>query len=153
MGNNLPQYVYMFRSSKLFMYFGYCDGGSRSNTHAACAWMITDEEGKILHSNGTYLGAASNNTSEYFGLILLLTSAYSGGIRDITIVQDSELVSRQMTGQYQVKADHLKPLYATAKHLAGQFDSIKFTTVPREHPQISACDKMCDHIIGLYLDK
>ena len=58
-----------------------------------------------------------------------------------------------MTGQYQVKADHLKPLYATAKHLAGQFDSIKFTTVPREHPQISKCDSMCDFIINLYLEK
>ena len=135
------------------MYFGYCDGGSRSNTHAACAWMITDEDGKILHSNGTYLGALSNNSSEYMGLILLLTSAYSGGIRDITIVQDSELVSRQMTGQYQVKAEHLKPLYATAKHLAGQFDSIKFTTVPRDHPQISACDRAADLILSMYMEK
>ena len=153
MGNNPPPYVYMFRSSKLFMYFGYCDGGSRSNTHAACAWMITDEEGKILHSNGTYLGAISNNSSEYMGLILLLTSAYSGGIRDITIVQDSELVSRQMTGQYQVKAEHLKPLYATAKHLAGQFDSIKFTTVPRDHPQISVCDRAADLILSMYMEK
>lgn len=134
------------------MYFGYSDGGSRdNNTHAACAWMVTDQDNKILHSNSTYLGSVSNNVAEYYGLILLLTSAYAGGVRELTVIQDSELVSRQMTGQYQVKAEHLKPLYMTAKHLASQFDSIKFETVPREHPQIAACDKATNLVLSLYI--
>jgi len=133
------------------MYYGYCDGGSQcSNTHAACAWIITDENEKVLHSNSTYLGGVSSNAAEYHALILLLTSAWAGGIKELTVYQDSELVSRQMTGQYQVKAEHLKPLYATAKHLANQFDTIVFKNVPREHHIISKCDALCNVVIMLY---
>ena len=133
------------------MYNLYTDGGSRANTHAACAWLVTDDQGKVLHTNATYLGSQTNNAAEYLGLILGLPSAFAGGIKELTVYQDSELVSRQMTGQYQVKAEHLKPLHATAKHLASQFDTIVFKSVPREDPIISKCDEMCDSVISVYL--
>ena len=132
------------------MHYLYTDGGSRNNTYAACAWIITDDANSILHSNSTYLGACSNNVSEYTALILGLTSALAGGITSLIVYQDSELVSRQMTGQYQVKAPHLKPLYDTAQHLAHKFEHIEFKSVPREHAFISACDKLCDSVIDQY---
>lgn len=129
----------------------YCDGGSRSNTYAACAWIITNEDNSVLHSNSTYLGACSNNVAEYSGLIFGLISAIAGGITSLTVYQDSELVSRQMTGQYQVKAPHLKPLHDTAMHLSKKFDTIVFKSVPREHPIISQCDSLCDQVLALYM--
>jgi ribonuclease HI len=67
------------------MYNAYTDGGSRNDQHAACAWIITDQDNSILHMNSTYLGACSNNTSEYYGLIFCLTSALAGGIKELRI--------------------------------------------------------------------
>jgi ribonuclease HI len=124
------------------MYIGYCDGGSR-NDHAACAWIITNEDDVILHFNYLYLGSRSNNESEYYGLIMLLTSAIAGGVKELNVIQDSELVSRQVTGQYQVKAEHLKPLYSMAQDLIKKFDKITFETVSRENKRIKECDAYC----------
>ena len=128
----------------------YTDGGSRNNTFAACAWIITDEKDSVVYSNSTYLGGVTSNVAEYYGLILSLTSALAGGITDLIVYQDSELVSRQMTGQYQVKAAHLKPLHDTAMCLSQKFNTIEFKSVPREHPMVSAADAMCDLMIELY---
>ena len=135
------------------MYNAYTDGGSRNGQHAACAWIITDQDNSILHMNSTYLGACSNNSAEYYGLIFCLTSALAGGVKELTIYQDSELVSRQMTGQYQVKAEHLKPLYLTAQHLMQKFDKISFISVPREHPFIKQCDAAADLVLDAYIKK
>lgn len=128
----------------------YTDGGSRNNTFAACAWIITNDNDSIIHSNSCYIGAKSNNEAEYMSLILGLTSAIAGGVTDLIVYQDSELVSRQMTGQYQVKAIHLQPLHATATCLSQKFNTIEFKSVPREHPMVSAADAMCDLMIELY---
>ena len=129
----------------------YVDGGARSNTYAACAWIITNEDNSVLHSNSCYIGAKSNNESEYMALTFGLISAIAGGITSLTVYQDSELVSRQMTGQYQVKAPHLKPLHDTAMHLSKKFDTIVFKSVPREHPMVTIADGMCDQVLALYM--
>lgn len=131
-------------------YNAYCDGGSRNNTHAACAWLICDEDNKVLYSNSCYLGAVSNNCAEYQAIIMCLISALAGGTISLKVHQDSELVSRQINGQYAVKAQHLKPMWDIVKHLENKFEHIEFTWVPREHPLISACDKSCDQVIELY---
>ena len=132
------------------MYIGYCDGGSRNNTHAACAWIITNEDNEILYSNSLYLANRSNNDAEYFSIIFLMSSALAGKVTELKVIQDSELVSRQMNGQYQVKAPNLKPLYMMAQDLARKFDRIEFTWAPREHPMISICDMNCDLCIEHY---
>jgi len=131
-------------------YLAYTDGGSRNNTHASCAWIITNEANEIIHSNSCYLGGRTSNEAEYMGLILCLTSAVAGGIKHLVVTQDSELVSRQMNGEYQVKASNLKPLHDTAMCLSRQFDSIAFNWSGREHPLIGVCDKLCDQMIDSY---
>ena len=130
------------------MFYGYCDGGSQcNNKHAACAWIITNEDGESLYTNSMYIGGCSNNVAEYQALLALLLSALAGGVKELHVIQDSELVSRQVTGQYQVKAEHLKPLYLTVQDLINKFDKIEFESVRREHPMLKIVDKMCDQLI------
>lgn len=131
----------------------YCDGGSVDKTHAACAYIITNEDDRILCSNSIYLGAVTSNIAEYYGIIFSMIAATTGGIKDVIIIQDSQLVSRQMTGEYQVKAEHLKPLHATAMDLASKFEHIEFKWVTREHPLIKQCDRSCDLCIESYTNK
>lgn len=129
----------------------YTDGGSVNNEHSACAFIITDGENKILHMNSVYMAGNTNNIAEYSAVIYSLIAAYAGGIKEnITVHSDSQLIINQLNGSYQVKAPHLIPLHQTASHLAEKFSSITFTWVPREHPMITQCDRMCDQIIEQY---
>ena len=129
----------------------YTDGGSINNEFSACAYIITDSENTILHSNSIYMANNTNNWCEYHGIIFALISTYAGGIKgDVTVYSDSQLVINQINGLYQVKALHLMPLHKTVTHLKDKFTNIKFIWIPREHNIISQCDKLCDETIMMY---
>ncbi len=119
---------------KLTIHF---DGGSRGNPGPASAGVvITDTDtGKPLHEAGYFLGRCTNNVAEYQGLVRSLEQAKSLAGTSLQIHSDSELLVRQITGQYRVKSPALKPLYDKANALLDGFDAWAIDHVRRESNQ------------------
>lgn len=91
----------------------YTDGGSRGNPgKAACAFVVKDEEGNIIYKEGKYLGETTNNQAEYNGLLEGLKYALKNEYKDVEIYMDSELVVKQIKGEYKVKDPGLKDMKA-----------------------------------------
>jgi ribonuclease HI len=111
------------------------DGGADPNPGpAAFGVVILAEDGTPLITYGKYIGNATNNVAEYNGLITGLRRALQDlKARKAIVCGDSELVIRQMKGEYKVRNAGLKPLYDQARQLAGQFDSIEYRWNFRHH--------------------
>jgi ribonuclease HI len=111
----------------------YTDGAARGNPGPAGAGaVIVSPDGHIVAKIGKFLGDSTNNVAEYMGLILGLRRAKAMGIKELDVFSDSELLVRQLAGEYAVKADHLKPLHEEAKALLAAFSAIQVRHVPRE---------------------
>jgi ribonuclease HI len=109
-----------------------CDGGARGNPGpAACAYVLADADGTTLAEAGRFLGSATCNEAEYRGLIAGLEKAREIGARRVEVRSDSELLVKQMRGEYRVRAQHLKGLHTHAAGLARSFESCSFLHVPR----------------------
>lgn len=110
-----------------------CDGGSRGNPGpAAYGYVLTDPAGREVEACGEFIGAATNNVAEYRGLIAGLEAAARCGASPLAVVMDSELVIRQMTGQYRVKHEGLKPLHRLAREAAAKLPEVSFSSVRRD---------------------
>jgi ribonuclease HI len=110
-----------------------CDGGSRGNPGpGAYGFVLCDPTGHEIEAHGEYLGVCTNNVAEYRSLIAGLGAAAEHGVRDLVVRMDSQLVVRQMLGQYRVKHEGLKPLFAEAKSAAAGIGSIRYESVPRD---------------------
>lgn len=111
----------------------YADGGSRGNPGPAGAGVyLTDLEGTALGQENRYLGEATNNVAEYSALILGLEAARSHRPERLIVRMDSQLVIRQLLGEYKVKQEHLKPLFAQARELLKAFPTVALEYIPRE---------------------
>lgn len=111
----------------------YTDGAARGNPGPAGAGaVIVSPDGHIVAKVGKFLGDSTNNVAEYFGLILGLKRAKAMGIKEIEVLSDSELMVKQLAGDYAVKADHLRPLYDEARELLRGFGWIEVRHIPRE---------------------
>ena len=120
-------------SDKPLDVIAYIDGGSRGNPGPAAAGVvIQDARGKRLYEGGFFLGEATNNVAEYRGLLAALKAAAKLKAATVTVMSDSELLVRQMNGQYRVRNDRLRPLFEDAQDLADQFESFIIRHVPRE---------------------
>jgi ribonuclease HI len=109
------------------------DGGSRGNPGpAAYGVLIRDGSGKIVAKLKKYIGRMTNNVAEYYGLIAALDYAQSHKIRALRIESDSELLVKQMRGQYKVKSADLQPLFERAKKMSQAFDLFRIEHVYRE---------------------
>ena len=130
----------------------YTDGASRGNPGlAVCAWLILDGC-EVLEAESAGVGENSNNVAEYTALINALRSAKKYCTPEETEIEafsDSELMVRQLSGQYAVRAPALKPLYAEVKRLAGTYAAVSHTHVRRENPYISSCDWMCNQALDM----
>ncbi len=127
------------------------DGGSRGNPGPAGAGVvIADAAGNILHQAGLFIGRATNNVAEYSGLIGALKAAQKLGARDLLIRSDSELLVRQMNGQYRVKNAGLKPLFEEAQSLCRQFASCRIEHIYRE--QNEQADKLANMAMNVKRD-
>ncbi len=125
----------------------YTDGGSRGNPgDSACAYVICDLGDNVVEKSGYYMGMATNNQAEYYGMIKGLERARELGIDKITLFSDSQLVVNQMSGVYKVKNQELAPLNQQLKRLADSFEKITFTYVPRE------LNKTADQEVNRILD-
>ena len=108
------------------------DGASRGNPgHAAAGVVIERTDGSVRATGKRYLGVMTNNQAEYRALILGLTAVARYAPASVRVYLDSELVVRQMTGQYRVRDEALRPLYDEARRLAAALPAISFIHVPR----------------------
>ena len=110
----------------------YIDGGSRGNPGpAGYGVRIEDPAGKICAELKGFLGIATNNVAEYRGLIAALTYLVDAGHRQVLIKSDSQLLIRQMRGEYRVRHPALQRLHKEARALVECFEQISFEHVPR----------------------
>jgi ribonuclease HI len=128
----------------------FTDGAARGNPGPAGAGaVIISPEGHVVAKLGKYLGETTNNVAEYTGLILGLKRAKAMGLRELDVLADSELLVKQLSGEYAVKADHLRPLHDEAKALLKGFDQVEVRHIPRE--ENVAADEMSNRAIDLRL--
>ena len=110
----------------------FCDGGSRGNPGpAGYGVFIQDESGAAVAELSEFLGVKTNNVAEYSGLLAALEWAVEHGAREVRVVSDSELMVKQMKGQYSVKSPDLKPLYDEAKRRAAKLSRFEMQHVLR----------------------
>lgn len=125
----------------------YTDGASRGNPgHAAYGFTIADEKGNLLHEEGEYIGIATNNVAEYTAVLAALKHVKNKfaqrELLQIELSADSKLVAEQLSGNYKVKAKHLKPMIEQIKILATQLGSVTYSHIPRS--QNTTADKLAN---------
>jgi ribonuclease HI len=109
------------------------DGGSRGNPGpASYGVVIHDPGGEVVARLKKYIGRTTNNVAEYYGLIAALDYAQSNSIKALRVESDSELLVKQMRGQYKVKSADLRPLYERAKKMAAAIPAFRIDHVYRE---------------------
>ena len=129
------------------MITAYIDGGARGNPGPAGYGVHIDlPDGSVIELHGG-LGVATNNVAEYNGLLAALRWAVDHGHRVVRIKADSELLVKQMRGEYRVKNEGLQPLAARARILVGQLDRVTFEHVRREQ------NKEADRLSNLGMDE
>ena len=123
------------------------DGGSRGNPGpAAYGYVLETDDGTVLDARGEAIGVATNNVAEYRGLLAGLASALERGIEELEVVSDSELLVKQMLGEYKVKSPTLRELVDEAEALARGLRRVRYTAVRREH------NELADRLVNEALD-
>jgi ribonuclease HI len=121
----------------------YSDGGARGNPGpAAIAFVAVTESGQIIKADSRFIGKATNNQAEYNALIAALEFAKAFKAQEVICHLDSELVGKQLKGEYAVKNPELKKLWIKARELVGCFKGTLFVNVPRSNPYISKADEL-----------
>ena len=125
------------------------DGGARGNPGPAGAGVVirASDDGTILHSAGWFLGRATNNVAEYSALLEGLRAAASLGASEIECFSDSELLVRQINGEYRVRNERLGELFSEAQRLREQFEGFSIRHIPRE--QNAEADHLVNRAINL----
>jgi ribonuclease H / adenosylcobalamin/alpha-ribazole phosphatase len=123
------------------------DGGARGNPGpAAFGYVLETEDGTVLAAHGERIGVATNNVAEYRALVAGLQKALELAVDELDVVSDSQLLVRQMTGQYKVKNEALRKLSLQAAALARQLGRVTYRSVPREH------NELADRLVNEALD-
>jgi ribonuclease HI len=111
----------------------HVDGGARGNPGpAAAAAVISSPDGEVLGEHSELLGHATNNVAEYRALIRALERARELGADEVEVVNDSELIAKQINGEYKVKHAAMRPLFVDAMAALRGFDRWQVRTVRRE---------------------
>ena len=125
----------------------FTDGGARGNPGpAASAYVIETDDGTVLAAHGEPIGVATNNVAEYRALVLGLAKARDLGVDELEVVSDSELLVKQMRGEYKVKNAALRELSLEAAGLARELGGVRYTAVRREH------NELADRLVNEALD-
>lgn len=116
--------------------FIYSDGGSRGNPGpAAAAFVIKNDLGVVIAEGHQFLGVTTNNVAEYLALISALNRALKLGAKKASCFLDSELVVRQLNGEYKVKEEKMRRLFGSLTRLLRGFEEVSFKYVPRSQNQ------------------
>jgi ribonuclease HI len=114
------------------------DGGARGNPGpAAYGYVLEADDGTVLDARGETIGVATNNVAEYRALLAGLESALERGVDEVEVVSDSELLVKQMRGEYKVKNAALRELVDEAESLARRLGRVSYTAVRREHNELA----------------
>jgi ribonuclease H / adenosylcobalamin/alpha-ribazole phosphatase len=123
------------------------DGGARGNPGpAAYGYVLETEDGHVLAAHGEAIGRATNNVAEYSGLVNGMAKAAELGVDELEVVSDSELLVKQMRGEYRVKNEALRVLWEEASDLERQFSRVRYTAVRRAH------NELADRLVNEALD-
>jgi ribonuclease HI len=123
------------------------DGGARGNPGpAAYGYVLETDDGTVLAAHGETIGIATNNVAEYSALLAGLTKAIELGVTELEVVSDSELMVKQMRGEYRVKNETLQDLWSRAGRLARRLGRVTYTAVRREH------NELADRLVNEALD-
>jgi ribonuclease HI len=126
----------------------FADGGSRGNPGpAASGAVLLDPGGELVEEIGAYLGVATNNVAEWTALVLGLEAAAKRGIRRLAVRLDSELVVKQLSGEYRVKHAGLQPYYRRARQLIRGFTEVDVRHIPRKE------NALADRLVNRVLDQ
>jgi len=116
----------------------FTDGGARGNPGpAASAFVLEAEDGTVLEARGSAIGVATNNVAEYRALVDGLRRAAEIGVDELEVVSDSELMVKQMRGEYRVKNAALQALHREATALADRLERVTYTAVRREQNELA----------------
>ncbi len=125
----------------------FTDGGARGNPGpAAAAFVLEREDGSVLDARGDAIGVQTNNVAEYTALVNGLRRAGELGVAEVEVVSDSELMVKQMRGEYKIKNAALRELSLEVARLAREFERVSYTAVRREH------NKLADQLVNDALD-
>jgi ribonuclease HI len=125
----------------------FTDGGARGNPGpAAYGFVLEADDGTVLAAEGRAIGSATNNVAEYSGLIAGLRKAIELAVAEVEVVSDSELMVKQMRGEYRVKNEALRGLCVEANALAGRLESVEYRHVKRAH------NELADRLVNEALD-
>ncbi len=124
------------------MFTVYSDGGSRGNPGKSAYAIVVVEDGEIVHEHAEFLGVHTNNYAEYRGLIAGITKVLEYKGQKAEFVMDSQLVIKQMTGEYKVKSPDMKSLYDDAKALCSLIPDVRFRNVRRSQELIPRADAL-----------
>ena len=125
----------------------FTDGGARGNPGpAAAAYVLEADDGTVLDARGEAIGVATNNVAEYRALVAGLAKAAEAGVDELEVVSDSELLVKQMRGEYRVKNQALIALSLEAARLARDVGRVTYTAVRREH------NELADRLVNEALD-
>jgi ribonuclease HI len=126
----------------------FTDGGSRGNPGpAAYGFVLEAEDGTVLAAHGEAIGVATNNVAEYRALLAGLERAAEAGIDKLAVVSDSELLVKQMRGEYKVKNAALRELWEEAQRTARRLGTVTFEAVRREE------NELADRLVNEALDQ
>jgi ribonuclease HI len=125
----------------------FTDGGARGNPGpAAYGFVLEAEDGTVLAAEGQAIGVATNNVAEYSGLVAGLRKALELHVPDLEVVSDSELLVKQMRGEYRVKNEALRSLFLEASTLARSLANVEYRHVKRAH------NELADRLVNEALD-
>ena len=124
----------------------FTDGGARGNPGpAAAAYVLEADDGTVLDARGEAIGVATNNVAEYSALIAGLRMALELGVDELEVVSDSELVVKQMNGEYRVKNAALVDLSLEAARLARELGRVRYTAVRRTENELA--DRLVNDVL------
>ncbi len=125
----------------------FTDGGARGNPGpAGCACFLFGDDGELLSFTGEYNEHATNNFAEYNALLIGLKLSLKESIKKLDCFLDSELVVKQLNGEYKVKDENIKVFFTKIQTLIKDFEKVTFNHVPREQ------NKHADRLVNLILD-
>jgi ribonuclease HI len=127
----------------------YTDGASRGNPGPSALAFIFVQDGDIVHEQSEFLGEKTNIQAEYLAIIKALPEALKITKGELYLFSDSEVVIKQLIGEYKVKKDHLRILRKQIFDLKKEFSSIQFSYVPRQNMWIKKVDKLCNRCLNL----
>jgi len=108
--------------------------------------VLESDDGHVLAAHGEAIGRATNNVAEYSGLVAGMAKAAELGVRELEVVSDSELLVKQMRGDYRVKNEALRVLWEEANDLERRFARVRYTAVRRAH------NELADRLVNEALD-